>query len=240
MELVTDLEEMQDLFGEIDLKAIIFDFDGTLVDSEPVWNTTFFDLFKDRYGISVSQEILWGNTGRGVDLSTKAISDKYELNLSDFEFEKIAHELHSEMERKILSNLPLREGVVETMDWADENNISMAICTASTSEMIDRYFKNQLLRERFSHVFSTAVSTLEKRKPYPYPYLETMKLLGVDGHQTLVIEDSPSGIKSAVAAGTKTIAIHNPILEAKVAEARPIFQVKGFPQILELLASLQR
>jgi len=238
MVLVNDLAEMRNLLGSIDLAAIIFDFDGTLVDSEPAWKSTFFDLFKERHGISISKEILWENTGNGVDLSVKNISNKYDLNLSESETSSTANDLHLEMQRKIIEELPLREGAIEVMDWAQQNDIALAICTASTSDLIDAYFEKHGLRDRFSHVFSTAVSEIEKRKPYAYPYLETMKLLRVQADQTIVIEDSPSGIKSAVSAGIRTIAIQDIFIEDQVSEAHPIFQVTDFSQVLELLASL--
>lgn len=218
------------------LKAIVFDFDGTLVDSEPVWKATFFELFKERYQIEVPMEILWANTGGGVDLSVRNISNRLSMGMTEIEIATMAHDLHAEMQRKILEELPLRVGVTQVFDWAISKSVSMAICTASTKELIESYFKKQNSLEIFAHIESTAISDLEHRKPFPYPYLQTLKALDVSAEHALVFEDSPSGITSAVAAGIPTIAIHNPFLELKDLEAQPKFVVEDFLQVLELLA----
>ena len=220
-----------------DLKAIIFDFDGTLVDSEPAWKSTFHELFADRYNVELSDEILWENTGNGVEFSVANISNAYQLNMDESEINKMTIDLHQEMHRLILEELPLRNGAIELFQWANEASVDMAICTASTDEMIDGYLSRLGIRNFFKEVTSTAISDVDKRKPHPYPYLETMKKLGVKASETLAIEDSPSGVTSSVAAGIKTIAIHNPFIEEKVLQARPTLQVKDFLQVLELLAS---
>lgn len=139
------------------------------------------------------------------------------------------------MQRKILEELPLRESVVEVFDWALSNNIAMAICTASTAELVNGFLTKHEIREQLVTIISTVISDLKHRKPYPYPYLETMRQLGVGPQETLAIEDSPSGVKSAVAAGIPTIAIYNRFLAAKVLAEKPIYVFEGFPQVLELL-----
>lgn len=220
-----------------DINAIIFDFDGTLVDSEPVWKSTFFDLFKQEYGVEVPQQILWDNTGGGVDLSVANISNKLALNMSENEIMVTAEKLHSEMQRKILNDLDLREGAAELFEFGKNNNIAMAICTASTNELIDSFFNRLNLRDIFSVVVSTSESEIDKRKPFPFPYLETMRLLDVEPQNSIAVEDSPKGVASALAAGIETIAIHNPFLDLGTLEVEPKFVVQDFLQVLELFSN---
>lgn len=220
-----------------DLQAIIFDFDGTLVDSEPVWKSTFFDLFKKDYGVEVPQKILWENTGGGVDLSVLNISNKLELKMSEAEIESVAQRLHEKMQNNILEYLPLREGVTKVFDLAKANSIQMAVCTASTNELIESYFSKLGMQELFGVVVSTSDSDMQHRKPYPFPYLETLRLLNVEANKTLVIEDSPKGITSSVLAGIDTVAIHNPFLDLTNLENKPKFVVQDFLQVLELFSN---
>jgi|GEM_PF-444167 len=219
------------------IEAIIFDFDGTLVDSEPVWKSTFFDLFKQEYGVEVPLQILWDNTGGGVDLSVANISNKLELNMSETEIMDTAEKLHEEMQRKILNDLDLREGAAELLEFGRNNNIAMAICTASTNELIDSFFNRLNLRDMFSVVVSTSESEIDKRKPFPFPYLETMRLLDVKPQNSIAVEDSPKGVTSALAAGIETIAIHNPFLDLGKLEVQPKFVVQDFLQVLELFSN---
>ena len=200
------------------LKAIIFDFDGTLVDSEPVWKSTFFDLFKEEYGIEVPKKTLWENTGSGVDFSVKNISKEFDLEMDEVEIAQVAKKLHIEMQKKILEELPLRNGVSEFFE----------------RDLIETYFNHLGLLGIFSVIVSTSNSAADKRKPSPFPYLETLRLLGVDATESIVIEDSPKGVTSSVAAGIATVAIHNPFLEDDVLKVKPKFVVPDFFQILEL------
>lgn len=219
-----------------DLKAIIFDFDGTIVDSEPLWKSVFIDLFRDNYGAELTQKVVWENTGKGVVISVTNISDVYSLNLSETEIDSVSKEINDQACRRIISELEPRPGAVELFNWCDNKNIKMAICTASTHEMIHEYCSKHNLIDNFEYVFSTAISDIEKRKPHPFPYLHSMERLGVTPNASLAIEDSPAGVKSAVTAGIATIAIHNPMIEQEVELENPLVQVEDFFQVLDLLA----
>ncbi len=225
------------MFNSSDYDAIIFDFDGTLVDSEPVWKSTFYDVFKEDYGVELSQQILWENTGVGVDLSVLDISNKLDLGMDNNEIQDMAEKLHQIVLDKILSELELREGAIKLFEFAQSNNIHLAICTASTTELINSYFKKYDMRDIFSVVFSTVDLGIEKRKPHPFPYVETMRMLAVKPERTLAFEDSCQGITSAMDAQIDTVAIQNQFINLNELKAQPKFVAQDFLQVLELFST---
>lgn len=156
--------------------------------------------------------------------------------MSTQEIDSVAHTLHETMEYKILNTLDLRDGAKELFDWAINNEVKLAICSASTEKMLTKYFSDKDLLHVFSEIHSTAISDMDKRKPFPYPYLKTMEKLDVAADQTLVIEDSPKGIESSNRAGAYTIAIENIYLTEKVVEQNPKHLVQDFLAILKLLS----
>ncbi len=219
------------------LQGIIFDFDGTLVDSEPVWKSVFCDLFLDKYDIKLDEDLLWKNTGNGVDKSVSNISEYYTLNFSADEVATMVEQINDETHQRIMSDLPLRPGAVELFGWAKERSIAMAVCTASTHDLISTYLAKHNALDYFAEIISTIDVSFERRKPHPYPYLTTLKALNISADHALAIEDSPAGVQSAIAAQISTIAIHNPFLEEKVAAVGPMAQRQDFHQVLEFLVS---
>ncbi|HMS25477.1 MAG TPA: HAD family phosphatase [Acidimicrobiia bacterium] len=235
---VSSSDEPQ-ILNSAELQAIIFDFDGTLVDSEPLWNDIYFEIFQEHCNVDVSYDLLWKNTGNVVDTTVENISDAYALGFSSRRILEMTDLINEEADRRILT-LPLRPGARELFEWAETRGIAMAICTAATYDQINTYFGELEMIGYFAEVLSTALSKPDERKPHPFPYLQLLSKLDVKPEQTLVFEDSVPGIISSRAAGITTIAIHNPFIEDRVTEAKPMVQLTDFHQVLELLASSQK
>ena len=222
------------------LRALIFDFDGTLIDSEPVWKQVFYDLFQERHSVELTDELLWKNTGIGVDKSVANLDFAYELVMGEDDQARMVNDINEETHRRILEDLPLQEGVLELFNLAREHGLSTAICTASTNELITTFLTNHDLGRYIDVVVSTSSSPREQRKPYPYPYLETLKKLSIVATQAIVVEDSPSGVTSSLAAGIATIAIPHPKLIERVAALEPTALVQDFRQIHHLVSRVLR
>lgn len=225
------------ILNTADLKGIIFDFDGTLIDSEPVWKEVIFDLYKRDCSVELSDEILWAGTGGGIDRNVELISEELGLGMTSAQQSAMVDGINEEVHRVIHEELSLRDGSTEIITWAHDNDVALAICTASTRELITQFLAQQNLSNDFDVIVSTATNELNKRKPFPYPYLETLKKLGVQAEESLVIEDSPNGVRSAVAAGIPTIAIPHPELKDIVSALNPTVLVTDFREILALLVS---
>jgi HAD superfamily hydrolase (TIGR01509 family) len=218
------------------LRGIIFDFDGTMVDSEPVWKEVFVDVYRATHGVELTTPMLWENTGKGVDRSVATIDIKLDLGHDPTQQSFLVDSINEEVHRRILEETPLREGTVELLEFARANNIATAICTASTEELIATFLRNRDLTQYFDHITTTAYAPMHERKPEPFPYLKTLEALGVSAEEAIAIEDSPAGVTSALAAGIFTVAIPHAQLADQVSALNPTLLIQDFQQLLDHLS----
>ena len=222
-----------------DLKSIIFDFDGTLVDSEPVWKQVFKEIFQEEHKVELTIEIMWKNTGMGVSRSINNISSELALELDEETVKATALKINDETHARIHETLPLRPGAIDLMEWAANKDINMGICSASDKEMLSYFVENRGLGSFISEIISTYGTPREEQKPSPIPYQRALNALGANVHETLAIEDSPAGVQSSLSAGINTVAIKSDVdlISDAVSKLNPTVQVADFQELLQLLSS---
>ncbi len=220
-----------------ELRAIIFDFDGTLVDSEPIWKQVFLELYKETYNIEVPMKLLRENTGKGVQKSVENIHGTLELRATPIEREMLVRDICFESYRRIVSDATLRDGAIELFDFAKDNKLDMAICSASEKNEIEMFLKNRDLLGHFTHITSTSDYPAHKKKPQPYPYLETLAVLEVTPFEAVVFEDSYAGLESATSAGIRTFAIDSENLDDSLRELKISGLIPDFHSVLDLFSS---
>lgn len=186
-----------------DPAAVAFDLDGVLVDSEPVWNTAREELVRERGGT-------WHD-----DATTDM------MGMSSIEWSSYMHdrlgvpmepaEINDDVVRRVAATyeerLPLLPGAVETVRklaarWP------LGLASSSNRPIIELVLERSGLVPSFAAVVSS--EEVERGKPAPDVYLATARTLGVHPNDCVAVEDSANGIKSAVAAGMRTIAVPNP------------------------------
>ena len=106
-----------------------------------------------------------------------------------------------------------------------------ALVTATPRSLLDEIFKNSNIAIAFDHIVTG--NDVKHNKPAPDPYLKACELLSVEPERALVIEDSPNGLRSAVSAGCKTVAITTSCKKDSLKEAN--FVVDSFGELEELL-----
>jgi len=188
------------------LKALLFDLDGTLTHSDPVHRATWEIILRE-YGIVVDAEFYNARiSGRMNDHILQDVLPTLDAeerrNLSDFkeaQFRQQAHSLHP---------LP---GLPHLIEWMLAHNLRRAIVTNAPRDNAHHMLKGLGWADLFPIV--VLAEELPRGKPDPLPYQTALQRVGVEAHEALVFEDSPSGIRSAVAAGIPTVAIasgHDP------------------------------
>jgi HAD superfamily hydrolase (TIGR01509 family) len=191
----------------VPLAALIFDFDGTIIDTETpevrAWQTIFRDHgaeFPDAY---------WMNAiGRGAD----QISERPIELLERLIGRVVDHgEIESEYERMRMADIDsqdCREGIRALVHAAQRAGVRLGVASSSKHQWVDRHLARLDLHDSFEAVL--CADDVERAKPFPDLYIAACAALAVEPSETMAIEDSPNGIRAARKAGLNCVAVPNP------------------------------
>ncbi len=183
-------------------KAILWDMDGTLVDTERVVWAVMQRSFREVASIDLPEEVFLSLLGQSEQDFYRAMAKQHALD----DARVLAIREHFEAAYvPMLATVPPLPGAVEKVrEFA--RYAPQALVTGSSSAQAAAVLAALGLRDAFQHV--VACDNYKRGKPNPEPFLLAAKLLGVPPQECLVIEDSPSGVTAAKAAGMKVIGIH--------------------------------
>ncbi len=188
------------------IKAIIFDMDGVLVDSEPFHTEIEKRQFRLN-GIKISDEEHRNYMGVASDVMWRQISERQPLELS---VEKLIEQNRIESIRYFseLTEIPVMPGLIELLESLQQKNYPMAVASSSFPEIIELILQKTGLKKYFQVVVSSQEA--EKSKPEPDVFLLAARRLNISPENCLVIEDSANGIRAAHLAGMSCIAYQGP------------------------------
>lgn len=212
-------------------RAVIFDLDGLLIDSEPYWEKADAELFK-RHQIAYTPEInkqIMGMTPREI---VNVYRQKYGFIQTPEELLKERQDL---LYGFLLENLQIMEGAKELIEQLKQKGIPMAIATSGHSKEKAAELVTKL---GFDGYFKVIVSgnDVTNGKPAPDIYLEVSRQLNVVPMYCLVFEDAPKGVQAGKAATMKVYGVNKDIfLAAKLKEAGADNVFKSLTQVLSML-----
>jgi HAD superfamily hydrolase (TIGR01509 family) len=183
------------------IRAIVFDLDGTMVDTEKTALQSWQELY-DAAGLKLPLE-LWRTT----------------IGTWDAEFDPVTHlaehrghalsqrELEDRMRREweLAAQLPLRPGVLAHIEAAEKAGLALGIASSSSKEWVRAQLGRFSLLDRFECVCTR--DDVPATKPDPALYVRALICLGVDGSEALAYEDSPNGLLAARAAGMHCVVV---------------------------------
>ncbi|BAO77186.1 HAD family hydrolase [Winogradskyella sp. PG-2] len=179
------------------LKAVLFDMDGVIVDTEPLHRKAYHQMFKD-VNIDVNSELYESFTGQSTINICKRLVDHFRL------IDTPEHLMH--LKRKhykyLFENddeLALIDGVLDLIKDYHSNDITLVVASSASMNGINQIFKRFNLDKYFKGKFSGA--DLKKSKPHPEIFTKAANFTGFNTSECMVIEDSTNGIKAARAAG---------------------------------------
>jgi HAD superfamily hydrolase (TIGR01509 family) len=185
------------------IKAVIFDVDGLLLDSEPIWSLADRELLRRR-GIDYHDELKTRVVGKGQVESAQNIKDYYKL---EDPIDELVMERRKLLNELLKANLQLMPGAQELIDTLFENGFRLAIASSQSKEIIDLVLKSFALEEKFSTIVYG--DEVKRGKPEPDIFLLAAQRLGVSPQEAVVLEDSNNGAIAAKKAGMKVIVTPN-------------------------------
>jgi HAD superfamily hydrolase (TIGR01509 family) len=183
------------------LQAVLWDMDGTLVDSEPVWARVQLDLLTSLGAIWTVEDCV---NLVGSDLGDAVKAWMARIPEGAIEPEELAERMYGEVVRSLKEEVVFRPGAVELLQALNAEGIPCALVSASHRVMIDAVLAH-LPPDLYDVI--VAGDEVTHGKPHPEPYLTAARELGVDPADCIVIEDSPGGTASGTAAGAFVIAV---------------------------------
>lgn len=226
--------------GETDmLKALVFDCDGVLADTERDGHRVAFNQAFARRGYDIAWDVdLYGELLK-VAGGKERMRHYFEMNgwpADDEDPDALIKELHrskTDLYMQIIESgqLPLRPGVARVVDEAIADGILLAVCSTSNERSVNLVVERLLgptRKERFQAILAGDV--VSKKKPDPEIYTLARERLGVRGHECVVVEDSRNGLLAAKAAGMYCVVTTNGYtVHEDFTEADAVFPELGDP-----------
>ncbi len=188
--------------------AVFWDMDGTLVDSEKLWDIALHGA-AERLGGELTPAQRATLVGTNMTLTSRYLLEVTGHPVDDRSAAEVAEWIRDRTRTLFADELPWREGARDALVAVREAGIPSALVTST-----ERPLTELALRTIGAELFDTTVCGDEVdglNKPHPEPYLRAARLLGVDPTHCVAVEDSPVGAESAAAAGCTVLVVPNEV-----------------------------
>jgi 16S rRNA pseudouridine516 synthase len=185
------------------IEAIIFDLDGTLVDSMWIWEDIDME-YLERYKFDLPEDLQDEIEGMGFTETAVFFKEKFNIPAT---VEEIKKDWNNLARQKYETEVPLKEGAINILDYAKENHIKLGIASSNSRELIEVVLKSHNIHSYFDTIVTSCEA--KKGKPAPDVYLMAAKNLNIENEKCLVFEDVPAGIKAGLAANMRVCAIED-------------------------------
>lgn len=184
--------------------AVLWDMDGTLLDTEKIWDISLSDLAV-RLGGRLTASVRESMVGSNQSTTLRLMFEHLGLETSPAALTDADNWLRARTAELFEGALPWRPGAREALDEVERAGVPMALVTSTTRELTELALYT-IGRDRF-RVTVCGDEVDGKNKPHPEPYARAARLLGVRPGDCVAVEDSPTGVSSAVAAGCVVLAV---------------------------------
>ncbi len=213
------------------IKAVIFDMDGTLIDSMWLWKSIDIDYLA-KYNHSFPDDLQ--SEIEGMSFSETAVYFKKRFQLED-DLETIKAEWNAMAGEYYMHKVPLKDDVIEFLQQLRQRNIKLGIGTSNSRALTEMIMKKFDLEMYFDSVRTSC--EVEKGKPNPDIFLEVAKDLEVHPEECIVFEDIPNGLLAAKRAGMSTVAIDDVFNQDLMEEKRQLadYFIYTYAEALQVL-----
>lgn len=184
------------------IKGVLFDMDGVLVDSESFICKAAIMMFSE-LGIRVLPEDFLPFVGMGENRYIGGVAESYGVKVDIDHVKARTYEIYGLIVRNKLSPLP---GALKLVSKCRKKGYKLAVATSADRIKMEISLKEIGLSQDSFHSIITGLD-IENKKPFPDIYIKAAKSLGLEPQECLVVEDAVSGIKAAISAGCKCLAV---------------------------------
>jgi sugar-phosphatase len=184
------------------ISAVIFDMDGLIIDSEPLWKIAEIETFKE-VGFDFTIEMCALTTGMRIDEVVEFWRKR--LKWQKFSNNEIVDTIQNKMIQLILQRGKLLPGIIEALNLLKSNGVLIALASSSSMSLINTTVDSLEIR-RFFNIIHSAENEIAG-KPNPAVFLSTAKMLEVQPNKCLVLEDSKAGMNAGLNANMRTVVI---------------------------------
>lgn len=184
------------------LKTVIFDMDGLLIDSEPLWGVALREVFAT-VGVQLSRELSAQTTGLRTVEVVSYWHDQFKWNGKSTE--QVTNEIVDTVTEKILANGKAMDGLHYILDYFRKKDFSIGLASSSPMRLIESVLEHLDIKPYFHAVYSAEFELYGK--PHPAVYLACAQELNSSPLQCLAFEDSVTGMIAAKAARMKTVVV---------------------------------
>lgn len=183
-------------------KAVIFDMDGLMIDSERVTYNEYVKKLEQLGHYDFTEELYRNCLGKNKQGICQVFIDHYG---EDFPMKEVWDDVHIWIDESLRQHVPKKKGLDELLQYLKSHNYKTIVATSSGRERVDEILKNAQLTQYFDD--SICGDEVTKGKPNPEVFLKACQKLQVSPQDALVLEDSESGINAAYNAEIKVIGI---------------------------------
>lgn len=198
------------------IKAVLFDLDGTLIDSEYFYFSNWAPILEDSFGLIISfEDWIREFAGHTLVRNVEYLQEKYQIATTEEYMWKRTREAYSQSSMQSVNLMPYAK---EVLAMLREQGIRIALVTSSYQTTVDAVLGTHELLHFFE--FFVTRERVNNAKPDPEPYLLALSELGLKNTEVIAIEDTITGTTSAIHAGLKCIAVSKHETERRRLESK--------------------
>lgn len=184
------------------IKAVIFDMDGLMFDTETLSKNLWQSIAQTR-GYNLEDELFYELIGSDLETTTRIFKEKFG---DEFPYDEIRKEKNIKMKDEINKNgVPVKYGLKESLDFLKKNNIIKAVASSSPKETIEFYLQSANLEDEFDFIIGG--DEVKESKPNSEIFIKCCNKINIDKSEALILEDSINGILAASKADIDVVLI---------------------------------